>query len=198
MKKFSRKSLLLFGVMLAVSAFAMPSMASAASWSPVNSTHDLFSSNLSFASHGGPLGVAGSSCAGSEFMAHVASIQTLVITSGRFSNCTGTGGARTCVATPTFTGQWQATAISTTNIQIHNVVVDVSFSGVSGVCAANGAQVLLTGTVAGGATWNASNNTANFANATGLTAHFLGTGVSSTTTVNGSLRATSGTLRMFD
>ncbi len=198
MKKLSQRSLLLFGVTLAVSAFVVPSMAWAATWSPVNSTHELFSSNLTFATHGGPLGAAGWSCAGWESMAHVASAQSLVITNGRFSNCTGTGGASSCLVTPTFTGQWQATPVSTTNIQIHNVVLDISFSGASGVCAANGARLLLTGTLSGGATWNPANNTVNLANATGLTAHYLGVGVSSTTTLNGQLRDTTSTLRLFD
>jgi hypothetical protein len=196
MKKFSQKSLLLFGVMLAVSAFVVPSMASAASWFQVGTTHQLFSSNLSFTAHTSPLGgEAGSSCAASEFDADVRSAQVLTITSGRFNNCTGTFAAANCVATPRFTGHWSATAISTTNIQIHDVIVDVLFEGGAN-CVANGATAVLTGTISGGAVWQPAANDALFSNATGLTAHFPG--LSSSTTVNGTLRDTSNTLRVFD
>jgi hypothetical protein len=195
MKKFSQKGLLLFGVMLAVSAFVMPAMASAASWSPVGTTHQLFSSNLSFTSHGGPLGHAGSSCAGSEFDADVTSAQVLTITSGRFSNCTGTGGAANCTVTPVQTGVWTATAIATTNIQIHNFNVDALFEGIT--CQANGAKALVTGTLTSGS-WIPAGNEAVFTSATDLTIHFLGVGLSSTMTVSGTLRDTTGTLRMFD
>ena len=196
MKSFSQRGLLLFGVMLVVSAFVVPAMASAASWSQVGTTHQLFSPNLAFTAHTGPLGDAGSSCAGSEFDADVASANTLVITSGRFSNCTGTQNASNCVATPVQTGVWTATATDTTNIQIHNVAVDVFFEGTPGVCLANGASVLLTGTLRGGS-WNPTSNEAFFTNATGLSAHFIPNNITSSTTVTGTIRDTSNTLRMF-
>lgn len=201
MQSRSQRGLLLLGVMLTVCSF-VPSMASAAAWSPVGTTHQLFSPNLQFTASTSPFGPeVGWSCAGSELDADVASAQTLVITSARFSNCTGTLAFANCALTPTFTGPWQATAISTTNIQIHNVRLDITFEGTPGVCLVNGATVLLTGTLAGGTTWNASTNEALLTNATGLTAHYMVPGFppsSSSTTINGTLRDTTNMLRMFD
>jgi hypothetical protein len=200
MKKLSHKSVLLFGVMLAVCAF-VPSLASAASWSPVNSAHTLSAPGLSFLAHTGPLGAAGSSCASVTFGTDVASANTLTITNGTFTNCMGTGGAANCTATVVGTGfPWQATATSTTNVQIHNVNVDILFENTPGnptACAGAGAKVLLTGTLTGGS-WRSATNTAVLTNAQGLTAHYLGTGLSSSTTVNGTISDNAGTLRMFD
>jgi hypothetical protein len=200
MKKLSQKSVLLFGAMLAVCAF-VPSLASAASWSPINSAHTLSAPGLSFLAHTGPLGAAGWSCAGVSLGTHVANANTLAVTSASFTNCMGSGGTTNCTVTEVGTGfPWQATATATSNIQIHNVVVDMLFEATPGnpsACAAAGAKILLTGTLTGGS-WRSATNTAVLTNAQGLTAHYLGLGTSSTTTLNGTISDNAGTLRMLD
>jgi hypothetical protein len=197
MKSFSQRGLLLFGVMLAVSAFVVPSMASAASWFQVGTTHQLFSPNLSFTSTIGGLGQLGSSCNGSEFDADVVSANTIEITSGRFVDCMGTFGESQCTVTATGTGfPWTATATATSNVQIHGVHVTAVFENTPGN--ANACQiatsVTLTGTLTGGS-WNPTSNEAFFVHNDGLTAHsILG---STAANVTGTIRDTSGTLRMF-
>jgi hypothetical protein len=202
MKTLSQKSVLLFGVMLVVCAF-VPSMASAASWSGGGSvTHQLTSNGLAFTAHTSPLGgAAGSSCAVSQFDSDVVSANTIEITRARFDNCMGSGLASPCTATVVGTGfPWTATATSTTNIQIHGVNVDILFENTPGsatACPAAGAKTLLTGTLTGGS-WNSANSTANLVAEPGLAAHFLGTGISSSTTVTGVISDPAGTLKMFD
>jgi hypothetical protein len=205
MKKLSQRSVLLFGVMLVVCAF-VPSMASAASWFQVGTTHQLFSPNLGFLAHTSPLsGPAGAACNASEFDADVVNTNTLEITDGRFVDCHGVAGTQTANCTATSVGTnfpWTATATSTTNIQIHGVRIDILFANTPGNatnCLGAGAKSLLTGTLTGGS-WNAATNEAFLVNETGVTAHFLGLGVVnfSSTTVTGTIRDTAGTLRMFD
>jgi hypothetical protein len=205
MKKLSQRSLLLFGVMLVVCAF-VPSMASAASWFQVGTTHQLVAPNLQFTAHTSPLGGdIGWRCNASEFDADVVSTNTLEITDGRFVDCHGLFATVTANCTLTMRGTnfpWTATATSTTNIQIHGLNVDILFDNTPGnptACPALGAKTLLTGTLTGGS-WNPATNEAFLVNETGLTNHFLGLGVAnfSEVTVTGTIRDTVGTLRMFD
>jgi hypothetical protein len=199
MKKLSHKSVLLFGAMLAVCAF-VPSMASAASWSPLGSAHTLLGPGLAFTAHTSPLGgPAGSSCATTTFGSNVASANTIEITSASFVNCMGSGAASPCTATVVPTGlPWTATATSTTNVQIHGVQIDLVFENTPGAaaCPAAGAKTLLTGTLSNGS-WSPATNTVNLAPSTGLSAHFLGTGITSSTTIAGTISDQAGTLRMF-
>jgi hypothetical protein len=201
MKSLSQRGLLLFGVLLVVCAFG-PSMASAASWSPVGTAHSLFSSDLAFTATTAALGQAGSKCNGSEFVTDVVSTNTIEVTSAVFTKCHGLFNATNCTATPVGTNfPWTATATSTTNVQIHGVNVDVLFENTPGnptACPANGAKLLLTGTLTGGS-WNPANNTVNFTHDDGLTDHGIvpaNAGVPAF--VTGVLRDTAGTLRMFD
>ncbi|HEX5923651.1 MAG TPA: hypothetical protein VFY45_07450, partial [Baekduia sp.] len=124
MKMLSEKSVLLFGVALAVGAFAAP-MAAAASWSVVGTTHQLTSNNLQFSQAiGGGLSI-GASCATAQFDTDVTSASRLTITGGRFDNCIGTGIAAGCTVTSTKTRfPWTVTAPTTTTIQIHGVHID--------------------------------------------------------------------------
>jgi hypothetical protein len=200
MKSFSQRGLLLFGVLLVVCAFG-PSMASAASWSPIGTTHQLFGTDVLFSAVPTPLGAAaGSTCVASEFDSDVVSANTIVITDARFKDCMGSGAAGNCTATVSSTGlPWTATATATSNVQIHGVNIDVLFENTPGnpnACAAPGAKVLLTGTLTG-ASWQPATNQVQLAGATGLTAHFLGFNTSSPTTVQGTIEDTAGTLRMF-
>jgi hypothetical protein len=199
MKKFSQRGLLLFGVMLAVSAFVVPSMASAASWFQVGTTHQLFSPNLAFTVNVGV--TLGSQCNGSEFDASVFSANTIEITSGRFVDCMGTFANSQCTVTATGTGfPWTATATSTSNVQIHGVHVTAVFENTPGngaACQVPGTATL-TGTLTGGS-WNPTSNVVLLTDpeAMGLTAHISPLGVSAPAFVTGTIRDTSNTLRMF-
>src|ERR1700755_2522409 len=103
MNRVSQRSLLLFGVMLVVCAL-VPSLASAASWSPVGTTHQLFSPDLQFTAHTGPVGHAGSICNASEFDSDVVSANTIEITDARFKDCMGLGATANCTVTTQATG----------------------------------------------------------------------------------------------
>jgi hypothetical protein len=203
MKKFARKGILLFAAVLVVCAFAT-SMASAASWAVIGTTHQLFSNNLSFTIES-PLNI-GSSCANSEFDADVASASTLEITGGRFLNCRGTNLAAGCTVTATGTRfPWTATAPTTTNIQIHGIHVDVRFeqppenpNGCSFLVV--GQDVTLTGTLTGGSFDPSSigaNRRVTFNNASGTVAHSSALG-SNGALVNGTITDTTATLNLFD
>ena len=71
MKKFSKKGVLLFAGAMAVCAFVLPAVASAATWGPAPSHHVLDSPNFGFTSAGGA-GAITSSCTSSSFTANVA------------------------------------------------------------------------------------------------------------------------------
>ncbi len=200
MKRFSQRGLLLFGVMLAVCAFVVPSMASAASWSPIGSTHHLYSPNLAFSVTAGPAPGVGSSCPGLSLDVDVVSANAIEVTSGGFQPpCMGTGPAVNCTVTPTAHFPWTVTATSTTNVQIHNVSVTVTFENTPGnptACGLGHATSLVTGTLTGGS-WNPASNELFLSGLSGLSVHFLGTGLNTPAFVSGTVRATSGTLRMF-
>jgi hypothetical protein len=165
MKKLSGKSVLLFGVVLVVCAFAVPSMASAASFTSLG-THQLVSPNLSFLA---PAANLGSSCAESRFDIDINNGNDGIITGSRFLGCRGnpTTSGVNCTVTATGTKfPWTATAAAgTDNLQIHGVHVDVQFETLPGTlpaaCAVNGAQVTLTGTLTGGS-WNPATRTIEF------------------------------------
>jgi hypothetical protein len=204
MKKFSQKGVLLFGVMLVVCAFA-PSMASAASWSPVGTAHQLFSPNLSFTTTVPALGGAlGSSCNVSEFTGSVVSANAINITAAVFRNCMGTGVEANCTVTPTATGlPWTATATSTTNVQIHSVNVTVQFENTPGnpVACAAGTSTSVTGTLTGGS-WapgaTIAGNELFFQHDDGLTSHTTAPTIASNAAfVKGTFRDTTNTLNMF-
>ena len=185
MKKFSKKGVLLFASAMALCAFVMPAMASAASWSPVNSHHTLTSSGIGFTA---PPNIT-SNCSSASFTTRVDSAQVLTITSGSFNGCTSSGagsiGHCNTVSTPT-RFPWRATARTTTDIQIHDVLIDITFSGAN--CLAP-TTFTLTGTLRDGA-WTgngAAQRTVVFSNAEGLTSHLTGSGV----TVRGSFTGSS-------
>ena len=199
MKSLSQRGLLLFGVLLVVCAF-VPSMASAASWSQIGTTHQLFSSNLAFTATTATA-QAGSVCAASEFDGDVVSANTIEITSGVFTRCTGQIAATGCTVTPVGTNfPWTATATSTTNVQIHGVNVDVTFENTPGgeACLFNGARIQLTGTLTGGA-WVPATNTVELTHDDGLSDHgIVPAGATVPAFVTGTIRDTVNTLRMFD
>lgn len=205
MKTLPRKSALLFGAMLAVCAFAVPSMASAASWSPVGTTHRLFMSDLVFKTFQGPPDITiALSCTATEFDADVVSASTIEITNGSFQNCRGLPGGVTENCTVTVTGTrfpWTMTAPTTTNIQIHGIDADLTFEHPPGAnsCNTGGLRTTWTGTLTGGS-WDPSavgaDRRITFATNTGTA--FDNSGLFGPLTVSGSLRDTTGTLNLLD
>jgi len=151
MKKLSKKGVLLFAAAMALCAFAMPSMASAATFGPANSEHTLDGINVGFINDAN--GVS-SKCQRTQFTAHIPSGSgVLEITSTSFINCTIAGAAiGTCTTTATGTNfPWTATATTTSNIQIHGINIDVTFENHPGssACGAAGLKLLFTGTLSG-------------------------------------------------
>jgi hypothetical protein len=192
MKKLSKKGVLLFAAAMALCAFVMPSMASAASWGQtVNQDHTLDSSNFGFTQSLG--GGVTSSCTRSSFTATVASTQNLEITSATFGGlCTyNTVAAGRCTLTEVGTRfPWTATPVSTENIQIHGVHIDIRFEHIPGEaagCGLNGVDLTMTGTLTTGH-WtgnSAGQHSLDFSDAEGLAVHSsLGNGVAVTVRAN--------------
>jgi hypothetical protein len=203
MKKFSKKSLLLFGSLLLVCAFA-PSMASAASWTGTfPSTHVLDTPNplqrLSFTATTA-LGPSGWTCAAVQLHIDVLSRSDAIVTGTNIRQCHGTGASVNCTVTPVGTGfPWTITNPTTTNISIHRVHVDLFFEntpGAASACAAPG-NVTMTGTLTSG-TWTNPGHELEFTAATGLVSHSPVLGNNLPTTVSGTLASTDNGLTMVD
>jgi hypothetical protein len=192
MKKFSKKGVLLFAGAMAVCAFVMPGMASAASWGPVGLHTVLDSRDIGFSATSPTFGRITSSCTRSSFTANVVSATNLNISTAFFGgHCTATFQdiPTTCTVTTATTNlPWRATAVTTTNIQIHGVDIDLLFEASStNLCSAvNGQTGRITGTLTGGR-WTA-NREVDFSDAEGLTVHANGN--SFPATVRGTVGAT--------
>jgi hypothetical protein len=184
MKKFSKKGVLLFAAAMALCAFAMPSMASASSWGFVGSEHTLDSPNFGFINDATSVTAE---CTRTQFTADVVSTAVMELTSGAFTGCTAIGPAiGTCTTTWTGTNfPWTATAVTTSNIQIHGISIDVFLENHPGsaACGAAGQTFRLTGTLSG-ARWTGNITHAFDINGgTGLVYHSaLGNGVPITPT----------------
>jgi hypothetical protein len=192
MRKFSKKGVLLFVGALAVCAFAMPSMASAASWGVIGSHHTL----------DGPVGftaaLAGltSSCSSNSFTSRVDNAGNLTITTATFGGlCTSsvpTAGLD-CTTTARGTGfPWRATARTTTLIDLHDVHIDIRFEDMPlrpGSCGAlSNTNSTLTGTLTNG-DWNPTTRIVSWRGASGLHSSTAGP-----VTVLGDVRDTQQTL----
>jgi hypothetical protein len=181
MKKLSKKAALLFAAAMALCAFTMPSIASALSWGPATSRHTLDSPNLGFTTTTA-IGALSSQCSRSSFTSQVTSTQILEITTGSFGGCTWSGpNIGDCTATTVGTKfPWTATAVTTSNIQIHGVFIDVSFEQVPGQSNCQniaGASLTFTGTLTGGNWTGNASHSLDLSNAPGLVSHgFLGNG----------------------
>jgi hypothetical protein len=196
MKKFSKKGVLLFAAAMALCAFAMPSMAGAASWTVVGSAHTLDTGNVGFEGTSAALGTIDSSCTASSFATTVASSANLEITHATFGgHCTATGAAiGSCIADAVAQKlPWTATAVSTSNIQIHGIHITVGLTQTSpAACNAVGASFTITGTVSGGV-WNNAARHLTLNNAPGLTSHVVGQ-PATLVTARGTFRDTAQTL----
>jgi hypothetical protein len=201
MKKFSKKGILLFAAAMALCAFAMPPMASAASFSPVGLETTMHSADVGFTSTNPVLGRIQSSCTRSSLTARVTSAALLDVTGITFGgHCTmqflDIAGAPVCTMTNAGTTlPWQATAVSSTNIQIHNIRIDQLLENTPGNanCTAaglTGGSLLYTGTLTGGR-YNNPTRTLVFSNAEGLVTHSAATGANGVpVTVRGTFTST--------
>lgn len=123
-----KRSFLLFVAAMTVAALAIPWTASAASWGPIGTTHDLDSSNLSFTGTSGVLGPVGWFCTQTQFHADVRSAAALVITGVSFTNCRGTGATAGCTLTLSPVQlPWTATGIATNNVTIDRLHVGITY-----------------------------------------------------------------------
>jgi hypothetical protein len=181
LKMVSKKSVLLLGAVLALCAFVLPSVASAASWAPVGTTDGrIDSGNLGFSL---PINGSGSFCTASSFNVTVDTAAVATITSASFANCHGDlGGGVGCTTTATGTNfPWRVTVPDTTDIIIHGVDIDVYFETTPNTlneCPQTGANIRLTGTVTASFTPGAAGNrTFDFGSTLpGFTAHIPGVG----------------------
>jgi hypothetical protein len=199
MRKFSKNGILLVAGAMAVCAFAMPATSSAASWGVINSEHTLHSTNLGFTATDPVLGAISSSCADSTFTVDVRSAAALTVTGAAFRNCTGRGPAISdCTLTLVGTApDWTATGITTSNVQIDNVRIDMTFEnkpGSSSCVSLNNQSLVVTGTLTGG-TWNAAQHEVVFNNAEGIVYHGP-TGNNTPTTWSGTIHDTAQTLTL--
>jgi hypothetical protein len=188
MKKVSKKGVLLFAGAMALCAFMMPSMASASSWGVVGTHHTLDSPNIGFTTSG-PLGAINSQCTRSSFTSNVASTQNLEITTGTFGGlCTLTGPtAGTCTATPVGTKfPWTATPVTTENVQLHGVHIDVFVENVPGLPAGSclsalvNQNITITGTLSTGRWTGNALHSLDFSDAEGLVSHLAAIGSNNT------------------
>ena len=201
MKKFSKKGVLLFAAVMAVCAFAMPAMSSAASWGVVGTEHTLHSPNIGFSTTNPVLGVITSSCSNSTFTVDVSSAAALTVTTAQFRGCTAAGvGIGHCTVTSAPTSlPWSAPGTTTSNVQISGVRIDVTFEtlpgGAAGSCKnVHNQSITLTGTLNAGV-WNASQHEVVYTNASGLVSHG-GTGNNQPVFVTGTIRDTAQTLTL--
>ncbi|MET0602974.1 MAG: hypothetical protein ABW167_13400 [Baekduia sp.] len=145
--------MLLLGVVLALCAFVLPSVASAVSWSPVGTSDGrLDSGNLGFSI---PFVSYGWGCTASSFNVTVDTAVVATITGVSFANCHNDPGTNIATHGCTQTGAgtnfpWRLTAPTTTDVIINGVDIDFSFVTTPGTidgCILTGLNVRLTGSL---------------------------------------------------
>jgi len=177
MIKTMKRSLVLAVAVAALSAIALPSMASAANWGPVNTIHTLTSpSSLTFDVNLNPNPPpapppAGFSCgSGPRFTAQVRTPASSLmdLTSTSTLSCTGTGALIGCNVALALNGLplWSADGTSgVNNVKINSVSIEVTFT----TCVQMGNSTgTISGTLAGGV-WSNLTRSLAFTNGTGLT-----------------------------
>jgi hypothetical protein len=183
MKRLLTRGAMLFLGAVVVCALAMPLMASAASWGTIGTEHTLDSTDFGFTTTIGGFGEVSSSCSSSTLTMDVSSASALTATSASFTGCTAIGPTiGTCTATSTATPNpnldWRVTGVTTSNVQIHGMVVDFTLERAPGVRSApcltvDGFRITVTGTLSGGQ-WTgngASQHEVVFDNDTGFVLH---------------------------
>jgi hypothetical protein len=202
MKMVSKKGAVLLGAALAVCALAAPSMASAASWGVIGTTHTLDSPNLGFVSHiGPPAGQLAWTCLESQIHVDVASAAALRVTGVTFKNCTTITALGGCTVTATPTGlPWTVTGATTSSIQIEGLFVDLAFEtrpgGAPGSCPLDNQSATWTGALTGGA-WDAAAHAITLIASPGSVLHStFGTTNPAPSTVMGTLHDTTQSLTL--
>jgi hypothetical protein len=188
MKKLSRKSVLLFAAVLALGAFAMPSMASAGGWDPIG-THTLTSPALSWTI---PALGFGSVChLALDVDANRSSV--LTITGATFKACSGTGSAAGCAldAVSVNTPMWAVDGAVTNDLKFTNVNFNVSYTA---GCSFAGSVMNVAGTLTTGPLNNAT-HALSLTGSTGLTATLSGSSLGPIS-LGGTLTDTAGTLTL--
>jgi hypothetical protein len=156
MKKLSKMGVVLFGGAMAVCAIAMPSMTSAASWGPVGTEHTLDAPNFGFSTTVPGLGAVTSSCSRSTLTGVPGIRSIMTLTAASFTGCTATGpniGSCTAVTTATLGSDPRVMALTTSDIQINSVVLDMTFQNHAGSRACLtvvGVSTTVTGALGGG------------------------------------------------
>jgi hypothetical protein len=178
MIKTMKKSLVLAAAIAALSAIAIPSMASANNWGSVG-IHTLTSpSSITFNVPSGPGGTSfGISCSsGPRFTAQVRTPASplMDLTSTSTLSCTGTGAWTGCNVALALNGLplWNADGTSgASNVTINSVSIEGTATG--GSCASNGVAFTVSGALTGGV-WSNLNRSLAFSNDTGLTFNVSG------------------------
>ncbi|HEV7494709.1 hypothetical protein [Baekduia sp.] len=198
----SKKGALLFASAVAVCAFALPAMASAATWhGPFPSTHvfdTLSTSPSQLTATSGPPNNFGWDCGFAQLHVDILSPTDAKITNFGARSCHGTGADVNC--TVTLTPQrlpWTLTNPTTHTITIDGLHITVLYENTPGnptACALPGTETL-TGDLRNG-TWTNAGHEFEFTNAPGLLVHRAG--MSIPFTITGTFFDTSGNLTMTD
>jgi hypothetical protein len=174
--KVLRKRSVLVVALMATWALAIPSIASAASWGVIGTTHNLDASNLVL-NVDSVIGTIPASCAASTLHAVVSSAAALTITSATFPQpCQGaTGAAVGCTVTVQPTRlPWIITGTTTSNVTLEGLHLDLRYEtrppAGSVACALNGISITATGKLHGGA-WDAAAHQITYVNAPGSIGH---------------------------
>lgn len=150
----------------AMAAFAVPSMASAAVWGPLNTNQTLTATATQYSVSSQGFIWTCSVQLGVHVRTPASS--TLDITSASWPACVGSGGVSGCPVSMVPTGlPWTAVATSSTSVNV-TMRARVTFGGACGLPPAD-----LQGTLVG--QWSAGSHTLTFTNATGLTMSYMGT-----------------------
>ena len=180
---------------MALAAFAVPSMASAATWFQPNVNQTLTSSSFSVSIPGVSSGLA---CSGLTFGAkpRFPAASTMDINTLSNFTCTGTGSMAHCSAAVSAAGlPWTAVATSLTAANLNSINLNLVISHTVGdpnACAAGGTYQL-TGSLSGGV-WNNTTKSLTFTGATGLS--LVVSGLSFPATINGTLVNSAHTLSL--
>jgi hypothetical protein len=169
MKKFSKQRVLLCAAAMTVCALA-PSMASAASWSPIGSHNTLDAPTFRWTidSQGTHL-----NCGSSFLTTKTANAMDLEISDLDLRTCIATGPTiGTCSVSSTPTGlPWTATPTSATTVDIRNIDVDQTLLHVvSSGCTVNGLRIRWTGDIMQAA-WDNATRELNLVSKLGLVLH---------------------------
>jgi len=176
MIKTITKSLVLTAAIAALGAIAIPSMATAANWSPLNTVHTLTSpSNITFTITGSVSTLTISCSSGPTFTSQVRTTASplMDLTTTTNLSCTASGGQfgqyNGCNANLAMIGLplWNVDGTSgTSNVKINSVNIQGTLAGAT--CAPAGSTFTITGTLTGGV-WSNLTRSLAFNNDTGLT-----------------------------